>query len=983
MDDPAACREFRVKKNIGPALDLMKKYPTYCFVMENMQNLMEFMEDAPERMDEVVKYMREGRLEFGATYNQPYEGSLSGEQLVRECYFGRRWLKQQFPGCDARVAFNPDVPGRTLQMQQILKKAGIPYLVISRFHRGLWSWTSPDDSSVLAYSPGHYISDHLILKGKLERALPTIREKIRRLDYHYAANGIPRVYPLFNTVDFARPMDFSALIKQWRANAEHTATIEYSPISSFFDRIASGNPTFPVIRGERPGVWLYIHGPGHHYAMSAKRQAGVLLPAAEAFQTIACLAEGGFDNYPVKKLEQAWKDSLADDHGWGGKDGEITDALFLARHRAARDSGKQLLRDAVVRIAGRIKGDSAKGMPVTVFNDLNWKRTDLVRVPVDRAVAKSVVVRDAEGKHVASQVIDVPREVNVALATMGATASASSVHSEAYSALHAIDGQWFVKDPDRNHARSHKWNAEDSKGPHWLMVDLGQSRTVHRVVIKHEGVLGIHDEGTRFVTVAYRLQHAAAASGPWVDVCAPVTDNQSVLTSHAFTPQAMRYLRLQIDKGARADNTARIYEIEAYADLRPEKPEVVFVADAVPGLGYKTYYLKQGSPRPDKASTAEAPTVAENAHYRITLVPGGVKSIVDKQRGKELLGAEHLLGGELFTLRSVGNGAGEFGAVQQPDMEGFHKLSLQKPQWKRVAEESGPVQQVYALEQSLPTVTVRQRMVLYNSLKKIDFEAELVDWKAVRSREWRMAFPLASGLSQVAYHVPMGVVEVGKDEIPMIGGHARGRLSYWKQCKDTRPREVRDFVSANGDGVGVTLSMDVAAFDWIDPTGEADGRTVLQPILLATRKSCHGLGNWYLQAGTHAYRFSFTSHDAGWRNGWRHGVGANHSFHVVLAAPAVGGRTLPETAAGFSVTGDNIHVTAVKKAEDTNDVILRCYDMEGADVNVTVKSFKAIKAARVTNIIEEDIRPLKAVKGSLSVPVGHHAIETLRVITEQ
>ena len=66
MDDPASCRDFRVHQNIAPALDLMKKDSRYCFVMENMQNLMEFMEDAPERMDEVVKYMKEGRLEFGA-----------------------------------------------------------------------------------------------------------------------------------------------------------------------------------------------------------------------------------------------------------------------------------------------------------------------------------------------------------------------------------------------------------------------------------------------------------------------------------------------------------------------------------------------------------------------------------------------------------------------------------------------------------------------------------------------------------------------------------------------------------------------------------------------------------------------------------------------------------------------------------------------------------------------------------------------------
>ena len=33
-------------------------------------------------------------------------------------------------------------------------------------------------------------------------------------------------------------------------------------------------------------------------------------------------------------------------------------------------------------------------------------------------------------------------------------------------------------------------------------------------------------------------------------------------------------------------------------------------------------------------------------------------------------------------------------------------------------------------------------------------------------------------------------------------------------------------------------------------------------MLLASRRSCHGQGNWYLQEGDHRYRFSLTSHEA-------------------------------------------------------------------------------------------------------------------------
>jgi alpha-mannosidase len=41
----------------------------------------------------------------------------------------------------------------------------------------------------------------------------------------------------------------------------------------------------------------------------------------------------------------------------------------------------------------------------------------------------------------------------------------------------------------------------------------------------------------------------------------------------------------------------------------------------------------------------------------------------------ELLNTGEILGGDVFTMKSVGNGAGEFSDIQQPEMEGFDKVS--------------------------------------------------------------------------------------------------------------------------------------------------------------------------------------------------------------------------------------------------------------------------------------------------------------------
>jgi hypothetical protein len=44
MNSPDACREYRDLQCITPALKMMAENKDYCFVMENMYNLMEYLE---------------------------------------------------------------------------------------------------------------------------------------------------------------------------------------------------------------------------------------------------------------------------------------------------------------------------------------------------------------------------------------------------------------------------------------------------------------------------------------------------------------------------------------------------------------------------------------------------------------------------------------------------------------------------------------------------------------------------------------------------------------------------------------------------------------------------------------------------------------------------------------------------------------------------------------------------------------------------
>ena len=832
MNSPEACTEYRDTHCITPALAMMTQNPEYCFVMENMLNLMEYIERHPERRDDIMRFTREGRMEWGATFNQPYESLLSGEQLVRETYFGRKWLKKNFPGCDARVYFNPDVPGRSLQMQQILSKAGIPYMVISRYHEGFYRWQSPDGSSVFAYTPGHYSNASAILGAPPEEGAKLLERKLAAWEPYYREHRIPPEFPLLHSVDFSQPTDFNPLINLWNSrhrakDASPASGMHYSSAARFFESLAKSNPSLSSVLGERPNLWLYIHGPTHHWAISAQREAGMLLPAAEIFSTVASLLKGNMAEYPSREMEDAWKAAIYPDHGWGGKEGQITDRLFRKKYEFARDRGQEMLNSALLGIAGRVETVPSKGTPIMIFNGLSWQRTD----PVVISIASS-------------------RQ------------------------------DWQIKDAAGN-----------------LMPS---------------------------------------------QVLPPLSPRQAGVT------------RLE------------------------------FIAVDVPGLGYKSFYLTRSETGVASFSRS-SPTAGhyENEFYEVEFAPGGLRRIFDKGSKVDLLNTDKFLGFEVFAMQSVGNGAGEFGRVQQPTMEGFDRLGRHSASWQHDTFESGPFKAVFRLQEKLSNCTVEEKIIIYNPIKRIDCEVSLLDWDGTPYREFRLALPVNAESGQVAYDVPMGVVEVGRSELPGTGGPAYGDLNYDEPCSEIRPREVQNFLSVSGKEFGLTMSTSVAVNDYWDPTTEPARYPVLQAVLLASRRSCHGEGNWYLQEGDHHYRFTLTSHDPGWTNGFRSGIQANTPLFPVVGVQPGTGASLPEEKAFFGTSAPNVLVSTVKKGEDDDSVIVRLYDIEGKDSEVDLASAFALAKVEHVNIIEEEGSLLAFRTRSVKLRLGHHAIETFKLWPKQ
>ena len=122
----------KIQRSFSTAKSLMDHYPEYTFMLSQPELYRYLKEEAPEKYQELKDLAAAGRWEpEGAMYVEPDCNLTSGESLVRQLIFGKRFFKEEF-GVDSKILFLPDVFGYSAALPQILKKSGVDYFVTSK-----------------------------------------------------------------------------------------------------------------------------------------------------------------------------------------------------------------------------------------------------------------------------------------------------------------------------------------------------------------------------------------------------------------------------------------------------------------------------------------------------------------------------------------------------------------------------------------------------------------------------------------------------------------------------------------------------------------------------------------------------------------------------------------------------------------------------------------------------------------------------------
>jgi alpha-mannosidase len=403
-----------------------------------------------------------------------------------------------------------------------------------------------------------------------------------------------------------------------------------------------------------------------------------------------------------------------------------------------------------------------------------------------------------------------------------------------------------------------------------------------------------------------------------------------------------------------ASGAAVPFQVGEYTENMSRALDLVFTARGVPALGYKAYYVvpadkADGFPaastvQMDSDKDVRSPrrvigaNVMENEFYRVT---------VDRATGRT----------EVFD-KELNRAVAKDMEISASEERGGNSLSVEPKTGRTIVnviasvelEENSPARTVMRIAGDVAGVPVVQRVMLYQGLKRVDLENS-IDWKPGRFMKISQVVPYDLPGAEVRMGVPFGSAAAA-DMMPNSGPHAGDEVprEIWKDW-----RQIQDWVTAGSGAWSLTVSADHQMFS-------VDGQQIRGDMLRGTRynplNTVRGGKTVLVQqppAGVYVFRYSITSNRGDWAAGksWRAGMAFNTPLIPVVAEDELSHKTLPPEQSFCSVEGDGLVVSALKKADREDAIVLRLFDIRGVAAQTPVRWLGQERSFRVANMLEE------------------------------
>ena len=383
---------------------------------------------------------------------------------------------------------------------------------------------------------------------------------------------------------------------------------------------------------------------------------------------------------------------------------------------------------------------------------------------------------------------------------------------------------------------------------------------------------------------------------------------------------------------------------------------------SVSSLGYKTYFVRSASAK----TVANAVTVKgsadtlENEFIRVKVDPatGCMTSLFDKRSNTESLApAETDTGGPKD--RVCGNLLQTF--VDKPkDWDAWNiDADFEKQHWdldhadEVKLIENGPLRAVIRVKNRFQNSTFVREITLYAGVPRVDIKTH-ADWNE-KHILLKVAFPVSAHSDKAVFEIPFGSIE-----------RPTARNTQAEKAEFEVP--AQRWADISDDKHGLSLMND-SKYGY-----DAKGNVLRLSLLRSPA--------WpdpHADEGQHDFTYSVYPHGGSWQDAQtvRRGYELNYKLLPFNAERHEG--ALPPEHSFLEAQSDNVIVTAVKKSEDDDTLIVRFYEWAGKATEVKLRLPGRIEQVSDADLIERSTSSLKFTGDTVNVPTGPFEIKTVRV----
>ncbi|MGO9084788.1 MAG: alpha-mannosidase [Candidatus Sulfotelmatobacter sp.] len=410
------------------------------------------------------------------------------------------------------------------------------------------------------------------------------------------------------------------------------------------------------------------------------------------------------------------------------------------------------------------------------------------------------------------------------------------------------------------------------------------------------------------------------------------------------------------------DSAGKPAQLQVLAeDLDTHRFRFLLLAN-VPAIGYQTYFVRPTRKLEEKPPTtlrASADTL-ENEFFRVKIDPqtGCMTSLFDKRSGTESLApAETDTGGPKNS--TCGNLLQTF--VDKPkqwdawnidaDFEKQH-WDLDKADEVKLIE-SGPLRAVIEIKNHFQNSTFVRDVTLYAGVPRVDVKTQ-VEWHE-KHILLKVAFPVSAHSDKAAYEIPYGSIERPTTRnTPAEKAQFEVPAQRWADISDARHGlSLLNDCKYGYDAMGTVLRLSLLRSpEWPDP---------------------------HADEGHHEFTYSLYPHGGGWKDALTIRQGFELNYKLISLPVGNHQGTLAAEHSFVQTQSDNVIVTALKKAEDDDSLVLRYYEWAGKEGEVKLELPPGAQSAWETDLMEKPIASIPVQSGAVEVHTKPYEIKNIKI----